>query len=356
MPLNDQQVSPSFPSTSFLISHNRLYLAVHATLRSAGSLLEFCLSIWFYLIGSSRNLSGSLFWLSLDLFPNPISLPLAVNRAQCLQTYAACRHELVSKIIHPPATLRCSSFGLDCARDNNAVELTDRLASSSHTGLWQVTKWRHSIIIPLNWDLVSVLPDCDPFHLFARIKVLQVIFAFCIPTVLPWASRCSSAFLSTDDAKSAARANNAPQWQVSATITKQPSASMQSEIKSGLLRHRAHISHWRNKAPTVLHHIVEQRQRRSRKPESELSNLFLQQSPAVFSAPDGQQCQRSGCHLLNKKKWTSESSVAHSCPDPGNEILEVTNEEWVHRYTFWLRAPAENSIVHSTEDWNFCAR
>lgn len=43
---------------------------------------------------------------------------------------------------------------------------------------------------------------------------------------------------------------------------------------------------------------MEQRERRSRKPESELSNLFLQQSPAVFSAPDGQQCQRSGCHVL----------------------------------------------------------
>lgn len=63
--------------------------------------------------------------------------------------------------------------------------------------------------------------------------------------------------------------------------------------------HRAHFSHCRNKAAPVPHHVMEQWQRWRAKPESELPDLFLQQSPPVLSAPDGQQHQRSRCNLLS---------------------------------------------------------
>lgn len=129
--------------------------------------------------------------------------------------------------------------------------------------------------------------------------MLWVTFVFFIQTALPWVLRCSSAFLSTDAAKTAARVNSAPQRQVSASTTTWPSMLVQRQIKPDYSHHRAHFSHCRNKAPPVLHHVVEQWQRGSGKPESELPDLFLQQSPAVFSAPDGQQHQRSRCHLLS---------------------------------------------------------
>lgn len=230
MRLKDQLVSPSlfFRSSSF-IPHQfwqaASCCACDFTLRCAGTLLECCLSSpLFYFFGSSQNPSWSHCWLSLDLFPNPISL-LSANRAKCLQTWTCLAHNPCNgDILMPLSWIRL-------IWDKNGAEDIDRLTSSSHTGLCPVTKWRRSIIIPLNWDLEKARVrkyDCQPsawlwlFHFFFKIKSLCVKSVF-VPTALPWVSRCSSAFLSTDAAKSAARTNSAPQWQVSATTTKQPS-------------------------------------------------------------------------------------------------------------------------------------
>lgn len=164
-----------------------LYMPYHLALcRRPGGMLSFD----FVLIGSSRNLSGSLFWLSLDLFPNPISLPLTVNRAQCLQTYAACRHELVSQIIHAPATLRCSSFGLDCdwfdwlpgdqmkAQHHNSIKLGPGQRTAR---LWPFSPFHH------NQNLTSNICLLYPDSSAMGVKMLQ-----CFPFYRRCKERCKS--------------------------------------------------------------------------------------------------------------------------------------------------------------------
>lgn len=61
------------------------------------------------------------------------------------------------------------------------------------------------------------------------------IFSFFFQTSLPWVLRCSSAFLSTDAVKSAARANSALQRQVSATTTTLACRSGQHQIKTRII-------------------------------------------------------------------------------------------------------------------------
>lgn len=122
-----------------------------------------------------------------------------------------------------------------------------------------------------------------------------------LQTSLPWVSRCCSVSLSTDAAKSAARADSAPPLLVRGIYT--PTLNMthnKQPVLESLTLCPSHSSDWRDKASSVLHHILEQRQWRSGKFESKLTDLFLQQSPALFQAPAGQQHQRSGCHLLSR--------------------------------------------------------
>lgn len=55
-----------------------------------------------------------------------------------------------------------------------------------------------------------------------------------------------------------------------------------------------------DEATPVLHHIVEQRQRRSRRPQPRFSDLLLHQGQAVIQTPAGQQHQRRGRHRLRR--------------------------------------------------------
>lgn len=106
-----------------------------------------------------------------------------------------------------------------------------------------VYNWRHNIIILLRtWrrDKSSACKYgsqcsayCDFSNVLSKIK-LWVIFFFFLKTDLPWVLRCSSAFLSTDAAKTVARVNSAPQRQVSATTTTWLSTLVQPQIKPGL--------------------------------------------------------------------------------------------------------------------------
>lgn len=154
--------------------------------------------------------------------------------------------------------------------------------------------------------------------------------------------RCCNVSLSTDAAKSAARACSAPQRQV-----RRHYLMKLKKIKCRWKTRHLHIctlllfsSHRGDKATSVLHDVLGQCQRRDGEPQSGLPNLLLHQGQAVVQTSAGQQHQCSGCHLLRRtmdcrgKKF----SDSHSCSEP---VLQTWNPD------SWANA----SVVTFRCDW-----